>query len=57
MYTKTRDLGFGNEVKRRIILGTFVLSSGYYDKTNVPRIILRFTSFPKPKSLVFVYIS
>jgi aspartyl-tRNA(Asn)/glutamyl-tRNA(Gln) amidotransferase subunit A len=31
MYRQTRDAGFGNEVKRRIILGTFVLSSGYYD--------------------------
>lgn len=31
MYRKTRDLGFGPEVKRRIMLGTFALSSGYYD--------------------------
>lgn len=30
-YTKSRTEGFGDEVKRRIILGTFVLSSGYYD--------------------------
>lgn len=31
MYRKTRSRGFGPEVKRRIMLGTFVLSSGYYD--------------------------
>ena len=30
-YTKSRGIGFGKEAKRRIMIGTFVLSSGYYD--------------------------
>jgi aspartyl-tRNA(Asn)/glutamyl-tRNA(Gln) amidotransferase subunit A len=31
MYRRSRDLGFGAEVKRRIMLGTYALSTGYYD--------------------------
>lgn len=31
LYNQTRSLGFGDEVKKRIIFGTYVLSSGYYD--------------------------
>ena len=44
-YFKTRQAGFGREVVRRIILGTYVLSSGYYDayynKANIVRDLIR----------------
>lgn len=44
-YKKTRALGFGEEVRRRILLGTYVLSSGYYDayygKANQARALIR----------------
>ncbi len=46
MYVRTRTAGFGSEVKRRILLGTFALSSGYYDAyylkaTSARRVISR----------------
>jgi aspartyl-tRNA(Asn)/glutamyl-tRNA(Gln) amidotransferase subunit A len=45
MYRKTRDEGFGPEVKRRVMLGTYVLSAGYYDayylKAQLVRTLLR----------------
>ena len=34
LYTRSRTEGFGDEVQRRIIMGTYVLSSGYYDRNN-----------------------
>jgi aspartyl-tRNA(Asn)/glutamyl-tRNA(Gln) amidotransferase subunit A len=44
-YFRTKALGFGPEVKRRIILGTYILSSGYYDayynKANIVRDLIR----------------
>ena len=44
-YKKTRALGFGEEVRRRIMLGTYVLSSGYYDayygKANQARTLIK----------------
>lgn len=44
-YLETREIGFGREVKRRIILGTHILSSGYYDayynKANIVRELIK----------------
>ncbi|MEP7374896.1 MAG: Asp-tRNA(Asn)/Glu-tRNA(Gln) amidotransferase subunit GatA [Chitinophagaceae bacterium] len=45
LYKETRSKGFGKEVKRRIMLGTFVLSSGYYDAY--------FTKAQKVRKLLF----
>ncbi len=41
MYDRTREAGFGPEVKRRILLGTFVLSAGYYDRLYVKALRVR----------------
>jgi aspartyl-tRNA(Asn)/glutamyl-tRNA(Gln) amidotransferase subunit A len=41
MYSRTRDEGFGPEVKRRIMLGTYVLSAGYYDAFYVKALQVR----------------
>lgn len=45
VYEKSRGEGFGDEVKRRILLGTYVLSSGYYDayygKAEAARVLMR----------------
>jgi len=41
MYSRTRDEGFGAEVKRRIVLGTYVLSAGYYDAFYVKALQVR----------------
>jgi aspartyl-tRNA(Asn)/glutamyl-tRNA(Gln) amidotransferase subunit A len=41
MYERTRDEGFGAEAKRRIMLGTYVLSAGYYDAYSVKAQLVR----------------
>lgn len=41
MYERSREAGFGAEVKRRIMLGTFVLSAGYYDQLYVKALQVR----------------
>lgn len=60
LFIKTRSALFGNEVKRRIILGTFALSSGYYDEYYTKALKVRqliFTEFQKIfKSNDFVLI-
>jgi aspartyl-tRNA(Asn)/glutamyl-tRNA(Gln) amidotransferase subunit A len=59
LYCKTRGAGFGPEVKRRILLGTYVLSSGYYDayylRAQKVRTLIRndfLTAFQKVDALV-----
>ena len=49
MYKKTRSEGFGAEVKRRIMLGSFVLSSGYYDAYYLKAL--------RTKALIKMYLS
>jgi aspartyl-tRNA(Asn)/glutamyl-tRNA(Gln) amidotransferase subunit A len=59
-YFKTKQAGFGPEVKRRIILGTYVLSSGYYDayynKANIVRDLIR-TDYQKAFEEVDIIIT
>ncbi len=60
LYTKTRHDGFGDEVKRRIMLGTYVLSSGYYDayylKAQKVRRLIK-SDFDKAFSIVDVVLT
>ncbi|MFN7118953.1 MAG: Asp-tRNA(Asn)/Glu-tRNA(Gln) amidotransferase subunit GatA, partial [Saprospiraceae bacterium] len=51
-YKKSRTEGFGTEVKRRIILGTFVLSSGYYDAYYTKAQQVRRLIFEKTKKIL-----
>ena len=59
-YFKTKQAGFGPEVKRRIILGTYILSSGYYDayynKANIVRDLIR-DDYKKAFEIVDVIIT
>jgi len=63
MYLNTRSQGFGEEVKRRILLGTFVLSSGYYDayyiKAQKARHLIKaqFEEIFKEADLIFMPVS
>ena len=56
MYEKTRSEGFGDEVKRRILIGTYVLSSGYYDayyiKAQKIRSLIKVTTLKPLKKLM-----
>ncbi len=58
VYQKTRSVGFGAEVKRRILLGTYVLSSGYYDafygKAQLVRSMMRTELAETFKSVDFI---
>ncbi|TGL57461.1 Asp-tRNA(Asn)/Glu-tRNA(Gln) amidotransferase subunit GatA [Leptospira ognonensis] len=59
LYVESRSKGFGNEVKRRILLGTFSLSSGYYDayygKAQKARVLIKkqYESFFKDVDFIF----
>lgn len=59
LYVESRSKGFGNEVKRRILLGTFSLSSGYYDayygKAQKARVLIKkqYDSFFKEVDFIF----
>ncbi|MEH2276239.1 MAG: Asp-tRNA(Asn)/Glu-tRNA(Gln) amidotransferase subunit GatA [Nostoc sp.] len=59
MYTRTRATGFGTEVKRRIMIGTYALSAGYYDayylKAQKVRTLIR-QDFEKAFSMVDVLV-
>ena len=59
-YFKSKQTGFGPEVKRRIILGTYILSSGYYDayynKANIVRDLIR-ADYKKAFEIVDVIIT
>jgi aspartyl-tRNA(Asn)/glutamyl-tRNA(Gln) amidotransferase subunit A len=63
MYLNSRSEGFGDEVKRRILLGTFVLSSGYYDayyiKAQKARHLIKdqFESIFKEADLIFTPVA
>ena len=66
IYVNSRSEGFGPEVKRRIILGTYVLSSGYYDayykKAQQVRTLVTnefekaFEKYPHPKAVIVVHL-